>query len=87
MFWEKNVVCFLGDSITASGLWMAEAYQHLRRSHKMKIFNCGVSGGTATNALLHMHSQCLVYNPTHVVIMFGVNDIARTNYTPSVRDN
>lgn len=53
----------------------------------MKIFNCGVSGGTATNALLHMHSQCLVYNPTHVVIMFGVNDIARTNYAPSVRDN
>ena len=31
MFKDGNIVCFLGDSITAAGLWEAEVYQFLRK--------------------------------------------------------
>lgn len=80
MFQHRDVICFLGDSITANGLWMAEVYQALRKKHSVKCYNCGVSGATAQNALLYLHSQCLIYNPDYVVMMFGINDIRRDLY-------
>ena len=55
MFKDKDVICFLGDSITASGLWEAEIYQFLRKKYKIKCFTCGVSGSTATKALGYMN--------------------------------
>lgn len=86
MFKNKDVVCFLGDSITANGLWMAEAYQYLRKKYKIKCYNCGVAGGMAYRAAQYLHSNCLVYNPDHVVIMFGVNDIERWLYAERFKD-
>jgi len=81
MFKEKDIICFLGDSITANGLWMAEVYQYLRKKYKIKCYNCGVSGSTAQNALHYLYDQCLIYNPDFVVMMFGINDIKRELYT------
>ncbi len=81
MFKDRDVVCFLGDSITAKGLWIAEVYQYLRKKYKIKCYNCGVSGGKAHIAAQYLQNNCLIYNPDYVVIMFGVNDIERWLYS------
>ena len=87
MFQDRDIICFFGDSITANGLWMAEVYQTLRKKHRVKCYNCGVSGATAQKALLYLHSQCLIYNPDYVVMMFGINDIRRDLYTENYSDD
>ncbi len=76
-FKNGDVVCCLGDSITAAGFWMAEAYQHISATKDVKFFNCGVSGSRADHATGYLYGYCLAKNPTHTVIMFGVNDIDR----------
>ncbi len=83
MFKDKDVICFYGDSITAHGWWMAEVYQTLRKSRKVKCYNCGVGGATAEKALKYIHSFCLIHNPEYVVVMFGINDIDYTLYSSS----
>ena len=75
MFKDKDVVCFLGDSITAAGYWMAEVYQLLRKKYKIKCYNCGVAGTVTRKAVQYLSSECLIYNPDYVSIMFGINDI------------
>ncbi len=80
MFKDRDVLCFLGDSITADGRWMAEVYQFLRKKYKIKCYNCGVSGGSARKAAKYIQSECLIRNPDYVSVMFGVNDIDRLLY-------
>lgn len=80
MFKDTDVICFLGDSITANGRWMAEVYQILKKKYKIKCYNCGVSGGSARKAVQYIQSECLIYNPDYVCVMFGVNDIDRELY-------
>jgi len=81
MFKDKDVVCFLGDSLTADGRYMAEIYQYLRKKYKIKCYNCGIPGGTARMLSLHMHSTCLIYNPDHVAVTVGINDLAIAKYS------
>lgn len=83
MFKNGDIICFLGDSITASGLWMAEAYQQIGTSLDIKCYNCGVSGWRASMANELLYAHCLSKNPTKVVVMFGVNDIERICYADS----
>lgn len=87
MFKDRDIICFLGDSITANGTWMAEIYQRIRKLHRIKCYNCGVSGSTARGAVKYMHYNCLSFNPDYVVVMFGINDIARERYALSKLDN
>lgn len=75
-FKDKDVVCCLGDSITAAGLWMAEIYQHVKKDRKVKFYNSGVSGGCAYLASDYLYHYCLSKNPSKVFITFGVNDIS-----------
>ena len=77
MFNKDSRICFIGDSITHSGLQIRRIYSYLRNEQKipLKIFNCGVSGDNATNGLLRLEDTLFVHNPTDVVIAFGVNDI------------
>ena len=84
MFKKNDIVCFLGDSITAKGLWMAEVYQVLRKKYSLKCINCGVSGSTATKSLYYLHERCLNFHPSCVVIMFGVNDVRYSLYKESL---
>ena len=79
-FKDNDVICFFGDSITANGLWVAEAYQGIRKKCKVKCFNCGVPGASAERALLYLHGRCLSFNPDYVVMMFGINDIKYNLY-------
>lgn len=74
MFKDRDIVCFLGDSITANGLWQAEVYQILKKKYKIKCYNCGVSGATAETSIGYLYSECLIYNPDYVVLMLGMND-------------
>ena len=80
MFKDKDVICFLGDSITANGLWMAEAYQELRKKYKIKCYNIGVPGGRIFMAEKCLYSRCLAFNPDYVTVSFGVNDVEHTYY-------
>ena len=82
-FSDGDIICFLGDSITARGILCAEVYQTLGKKKRIKCYNCGVSGSTTRNANDYLYSHCLNYNPTHVAIMFGINDINRPYYSDS----
>ena len=75
MFKDGDVICFLGDSITANGLWMAEVYQNIKKHNQVKCYNRGVSGITATKTATFLHERCLCFNPYYVVMMFGINDV------------
>ena len=68
-----KTICFLGDSITAAGIWESEIFEKARHD-KIKLFNCGVPGDNATDALDRLYSTCLTHCPDMVSIMFGVND-------------
>lgn len=81
MFKDRDIICFLGDSITASGLWEAEVYQFLRKKYKIKCYNCGVSGIDAEKVAGSIHSECLIYNPDYVVLMLAMNDFNLNLYT------
>ena len=81
MFKNGDIVCFLGDSLTAAGSWEAEVYQHYRNKINIKCYNCGIAGATAELASDYLYSVCLSKNPTHVVIMFGANDICMEAYS------
>ena len=90
LFNDGDIICFLGDSITARGILCAEVYQTLGKKARIKCYNCGVSGSSTKNANDYLYSHCLNYNPTHVAIMFGINDINRPcysdNYTEPDKD-
>ena len=77
MFQFGDVICFLGDSITADGRWEAEVFQTLAKRTNVKCYNCGASGGRADIVIDYLYSFCLSKNPSYVSIMFGVNDIDR----------
>lgn len=92
-----KTVCFLGDSITRRGYWLAEIFEHLRKQG-IVVWNCGVSGDSAAGAIHRVYADCLNRTPDTVVIMFGINDVLRTphgigekeesrlrNYTKSMR--
>ena len=83
-FKKNDVICFMGDSITADGRWIAEIFDYFyinEREKKIKIINCGVSGDTSDRATYRLFSDCLKHFPNYVVIMFGMNDIERELYS------
>ena len=78
-FTKEDVVCFLGDSITQNGGWIRRIYEHYRREGILcKIFNSGVGGDTAEHAIWRLEETVFCYNPTHVVVAFGMNDCSYT---------
>lgn len=83
MFSDGDIICFLGDSITANGLVCAEVYQTVGKKKRIKCFNCGVSGGDAKNASDYIYAHCLIRNPSYVVVNFGINDVGLSLYYPS----
>ena len=77
--------CALGDSITHGG-----KYQHLIYlfyatrfpDRTIDIFNCGISGDSASGALRRLDDDVLSHKPTVVTIMLGMNDVSRNLYEP-----
>lgn len=74
MFEKNSTVCFLGDSVTAGGMWIYEVYSHFKHD-RIKFFDCGRSGIAIPESTKSIYSDCLSHSPNTVVIMFGMNDI------------
>lgn len=90
-FKEGDRICFLGDSITRNGGYIAEVFEYFAKTFpekKIGIYNCGISGsrGYQFDIKNRLYCDCLNFFPTHVVIMFGMNDIGRNYYNPSDPD-
>ena len=76
-------VVFIGDSITAAGTWIAHIYDHYLRHFPesgVRMYNSGISGGSARSALMYFEENSMIYRPTHAVIMLGMNDVWRDSY-------
>lgn len=79
-FPENARVCFLGDSITHNNGFVSHitAFYHENFKEKnINFYNCGVSGGTVETLLSIFDEDILAHNPTHAVIMIGINDSGR----------
>ena len=84
---EVDRICFLGDSITADGRWIAEIYEFFIRNIpdlKIRLFNCGIAGSRGCQANLkdRLYCDCFNYFPKYTVVMFGMNDIKPWMYNP-----
>lgn len=73
-------VCFVGDSITHRGIYIAHILAHYRKyfpDSKIEFYDCGISGGNLGNSIKIYNEDTAIYEPTHVVLMIGVNDSKR----------
>ena len=74
-------VCFVGDSITHRGLFMKHVLAYYREQFpelKVEFYNCGIAGGNLGNTIGVFEEDISIYDPTHIVLMIGVNDSRRT---------
>jgi lysophospholipase L1-like esterase len=82
-FESGDVVCFIGDSITQGRKWhrfIFDFYVTRFPDRKLLFVNAGISGDSATGAVLRLESDILVHRPTAAAIMFGMNDVRREHY-------
>jgi len=74
---ENAKILCIGDSLTfgyeieSSNKWTTLLAQQL----KLEIINCGVNGDTTAGMLARFESCLGDYNPTHIIIMGGTNDL------------
>lgn len=85
---HRDRICFLGDSITANGQWIAEITEHFLNNYydlKIGLYNCGIAGSKSREANLkdRLFCDCLNYFPKYTVVMFGMNDIGMHLYNIS----
>lgn len=79
-FEDGERVLFLGDSITRSGGWHSQIslfYETRFPTRRITWLNAGISGDTAGGALQRLQWDVLDREPDRVVIVFGMNDVAR----------
>ena len=79
-FPDNSRVCFVGDSITHIGLFIkhiAAYYRERLPERRIEFYNCGIAGGNLTNTLRVYDEDVAIYEPTHIVLMIGVNDSRR----------
>ncbi len=87
VFSKGSVVCCLGSSTTQHGYWVHDVQAYFAQSRpgdRVTFFNCGVGGDTAQLARYRLEEDVYCYHPTHVFIMFGMNDIRRELYDPAL---
>lgn len=83
LFKSGDRVCFVGNSITSAGEFHHNILlYYITRfpNEQIRFYNCGVSGDNTGGVLNRMNSDILVNNPTHAVIMIGMNDVNRSLY-------
>ena len=84
---KRDRICFLGDSITAHGIWEAEVIEYFLQNCKdleTEFYNCGISGSQGRYAEIKNRLYCDFFNyfPKYAVILFGANDVGRHLYDP-----
>lgn len=75
---DGDTVVFLGDSITAARTYgrIVEQYTLLRfPDRRIRFHNAGRGGDTAAGGLARMDRDVLPFNPTVLIVAYGVNDI------------
>lgn len=76
-------VVFLGDSITRLGnhLRVVEDYVLTRYPGvDIRFRNAGVGGDTASACVGRIENDVTAFSPAWITVMFGMNDISRSNY-------
>lgn len=84
LFKDGDRVCFIGNSITMNGRYhnYIELFYATRfPERKIEFFNCGISGDVAGGMLARMNSDILRHKPNRAVLMVGMNDIGRSQYS------
>ncbi len=74
-------VCFVGDSITHIGFSLKHIVTYYRTHFPdlhVEFYNCGIGGSTLENVLRVYEEDVAIHQPTHVVLMIGVNDSNRS---------
>lgn len=83
-FPAQSRVCFIGDSITHNNGFVSRIAAHYKLhlpEAKVRIWNNGISGGSARSANLFFDEDVRPIVPTHAAIMLGVNDSDRNALT------
>lgn len=81
----QNIV-FYGDSITHGGwyLYYVQLFYATRFPERLvTVTNSGISGASAQGSLKRIDYDVLKKNPDQVYVMFGMNDVGRSNYKNS----
>jgi hypothetical protein len=82
-FKDGDVVVFFGDSITHGGRYhefITDFYRTRYPDLSVRFINSGVGGDNANAAQRRIPDDVTPYNPTHVAIHFGMNDVSRGSY-------
>lgn len=83
-------VCFVGNSITNNGDFHHNILlYYITRFPEQQVtfFNCGISGDVTGGVLNRMEDDILIHNPTHAVVMIGMNDVRRSLYTDKISNS
>lgn len=84
IFSSGDRICFVGNSITNNGEFHHNLLlYHMTRfpQQQVRFFNCGISGDVTQGILNRMEDDILIHNPTHIVLMIGMNDVSRSLYS------
>lgn len=90
LFSTGNRVCFVGNSITNNGQFhhnLLLYYITRFPNQALSFFNCGISGDRTIGVINRMEDDILIHQPTHAVIMLGMNDVNRMLYGPAPTQN
>lgn len=80
-FDDNARVCFVGDSITHTGTYLKyiiDTYRKQFPGSGVEFYDCGISGGNLGNTIAVYDRDIAIYEPTHIVLMIGVNDSGRS---------
>ena len=81
-------VCFVGDSLTSCSFWVEYVYEYYLEKFpgtQLRVYNSGIGSGTIDFSMSYFEENIMVWNPTHVVIMFGANDMLHIRGTYAER--
>src|SRR5438045_4051571 len=70
-------VAFFGDSITHQDLYttfVATYYLNFKPELNLSFLNAGVGGNKLADAIARVDRDLVPFNPTAIVIFFGMND-------------
>jgi alkaline phosphatase D len=84
LFRNQDTICWVGDSITASGLYHSYIYLYYSTrfpSIHLSFVNCGISGDNASGMMGRLDKDVYSNQPTVVTLSAGMNDVNRGLYS------